>query len=460
MSIFFEDEAQLSGTDSGDEGEDLLTPNDLLFLDDEDTQDNSPSFYRAIDRTPPLLTPHSPPPFDGSTEVEPSLPTDLSTPSRKRRTPELLPLDAPIVLEEPASKTRFQLQSKGIFLTYPQCPFPLDDFFENLKARFNDPQDQIYCSREQHEDGEWHLHACLLLHKQLRTRNVSYFDDLVDPPKHPNIQSKLKSRPKTIAYVMKGPDDSLKRSTHRWEQYLKLAKSKTSTKPVAILEIVNQHDLSSASAVPALLDQLDDSEHQAYLLRHLHQVRDYLAYRHGKALRHGAALAQQTPVRVRPALTPLTSSNVRIANWLNSAIRVQRPRRSHQIWIKAPPNAGKTTLILNLEEWFSLRVYYWPKDEKWWDAYEDGAYDLIVLDEFRSQKTITELNPILSGDPIPLSRRRSPPLVKRDNLPVMILSNFSPEECYHKCSQSQLAPLLDRLEFVEVERHVRIEKED
>ena len=60
-------------------------------------------------------------------------------------------------------------------------------------------------------------------------------------------------------------------------------------------------------------------------------------------------------------------------------------------------------MISNLERWFKLRVYWWPKDETWWDGYEDGAYDLIVLDEFKSQKKITDLNPILSGDPIPLS---------------------------------------------------------
>jgi len=115
-------------------------------------------------------------------------------------------------------------------------------------------------------------------------------------------------------------------------------------------------------------------------------------------------------------------------------------------------------MISNLERWFKLRVYWWPKDEHWWDGYEDGAYDLIVLDEFKSQKKITDLNPILSGDPIPLSRRRSAPILKRDNLPVIILSNFSPEECYHKCSAQQLAPLLDRLEFIEVSNTVRIEK--
>jgi len=450
MSIFFDDEAQLSGTDSGDEDDSLITTEDLLFLDD-DSQEDNPSFYRALDN-PHIHTPPRPPPPPPSGSPDPQ-PTTTSR-KRQREKP-------PVRKSAKKQDTKFRLQSKGIFLTFPQCPYPLDSFFENLKARFSHPNDQIYCSREQHEDGEWHLHACLLLNSKLSTRNVGFFDDLVEPLKHPNIQSKLKSQSRTISYVMKGPDDSLKRSTHPWEKFLKQARSKKSTKAAAILEMVNQHDLSSPSAASALLDELDNHpDHQGYLLLHLHQVKDYLAYRHGKALRHGAALAQQTPVRVRPALTPLTSSNVRIANWLNSAIRVQRPRRSHQIWIKAPPNAGKTTLILNLEEWFSLRVYFWPKDEKWWDAYEDGAYDLIVLDEFRSQKTITELNPILSGDPIPLSRRRSPPLVKRDNLPVMILSNFSPEECYHKCSQSQLAPLLDRLEFVEVERHVRIEKED
>ena len=270
---------------------------------------------------------------------------------------------------------------------------------------------------------------------------MNYFDTLVEPPKHPNIQSKLKSQAQTVAYVMKGPDDSLKRSTHPWKQFLKLAKEKKSTKAAEVIELINQSDLSSPLACKAMLDKIDD-EHQPYLLLHLHQIRSYIQFRHTKALRAGTAAALLVPVRVRAAVTPLISTNVQIAAWLNSAIRIQRPFRSTQLWIKAPPGAGKTTLIRNLETWYSLRVYYWPKDETWWDAYEDGAYDLIVLDEFKSQKKITDLNPILSGDPIPLSRRSAPPLVKRDNLPVMILSNFAPEECFHRCSAQQLAPLL------------------
>ena len=196
---------------------------------------------------------------------------------------------------------------------------------------------------------------------------------------------------------MKGPDDSLKRSTHPWEKFIKAAKSKRSTKSSEILKLINTQDFSSNSAVQETLQRIDDDpEHQPYLLLHLHQIRDYLQFRNIKALRLGAAAAQTIPVRVRPALTPLISSNVSIANWLNSSIRVSRPHRSHQMWIKAPPSAGKTTMMSNLERWFKLRVYWWPKDEHWWDGYEDGAYDLIVLDEFKSQKKITDLNPILS----------------------------------------------------------------
>ena len=475
MSIFFDDEAQLSGTDSGDENDnDLLTSDDLLFIDDDDTQECSPSFYRSLDLTlsPPIpltLPLHTsgspePQPTSASPEAQPISASPEAQPTTRKKRGRAS--DAPKPSKKPRTAgsdkpKKFRLQSKGIFLTFPQCPFSLDLFFENLKTLFSHPEDQIYCSREQHEDGEWHLHAVVLLKNKLHTRNVAYFDNLVAPCKHPNIQSKLKSQSQTIAYVMKGPDDSLKRSTHPWEKFIKAAKSKRSTKSSEILKLINTQDFSSNSAVQETLQRIDDDpEHQPYLLLHLHQIRDYLQFRNIKALRLGAAQAQTIPVRVRPALTPLISSNVSIANWLNSSIRVSRPHRSHQMWIKAPPSAGKTTMISNLERWFKLRVYWWPKDEHWWDGYEDGAYDLIVLDEFKSQKKITDLNPILSGDPIPLSRRRAAPILKRDNLPVIILSNFSPEECYHKCSAQQLAPLLDRLDFIEVSNTIRIEKDE
>ena len=80
-----------------------------------------------------------------------------------------------------------------------------------------------------------------------------------------------------------------------------------------------------------------------------------------------------------------------------------------------------------------------------------------MLDEFRSQKMITDLNPILSGDPISLSRRGMAPVEKRDKLPVIIMSNYTPEECFPNASEhGKLEPLLDRIKVVKCEGPIRI----
>ena len=107
---------------------------------------------------------------------------------------------------------------------------------------------------------------------------------------------------------------------------------------------------------------------------------------------------------------------------------------------------------MEMERIYKSSIYYWPRDEKWFDNYENGCYDLIVLDEYRAQKKITQLNPILSGDPVQLSRRCTSPLVYRDNLPVIILSNFHPRDAYRLVEDHALAPLLDRLEIITFEQ--------
>ena len=140
-------------------------------------------------------------------------------------------------------------------------------------------------------------------------------------------------------------------------------------------------------------------------------------------------------VFVVPAPGYFNAWNNEIASWLTTNLRQKRKHRQKQLWIQGPGGIGKTTLVTMLEEIYSLSIYRWPKDERWWDLYGDGQYDLIVLDEFRSQKMITELNPILSGDPTTLSRRGMSPITKRDILPVIIMSNYTPEECFPSANE-------------------------
>jgi len=348
-------------------------------------------------------------------------------------TSSLMAASAPIGIP----RNTFQLCSKNLFLTFPQCDYPLADFVTSVKAFFTDLKIlKGVASQEQHEDGNNHLHLFVSLEKQCRTRNVNYFDNLVVPPKHPNIVSRVKSQLKCIQYVIKdGTFEPLPdANSFDLQLYLMNAQSKKSTALSMIQSI----------QAGATIDQLDD-EHPGYLLLHQASVQRYLDFLALKHLRQSRAQALQTVFRVCPANGHTTSSNEALASWMNSNIRQIRAHRTPQIWIKAGPGMGKTTLLNVLEDVLHLSIYRWPLDEKWFDGYSDGAFDLIVLDEYKAHKKITELNPILSGDRIPLSRRSQPPLVKRDNLPVMILSNYSPAECYHKASPMSLSTLTSRL---------------
>lgn len=337
------------------------------------------------------------------------------------------------------STKKFQLNTKTIFLTYPQCHTPLIDFHEQLLTRFGSLLAQGVCSRELHMDGNPHLHAALMLKSSFRSVDPKVFDSLVVPPKHPNISGRFTGGPKkAFLYVMKDKDYLPLPSDFALDEFVQTPKTDR-----ASVEISNS--ILKGSTLDELVEQ-----YPAYLLLHLTQVQRFMDYRTSLILRRGFAEAQMIPVRVQPADDFCTLWNSEIASWLNLNLRTQRAHRQKQLWISAGPATGKTSLVLWLEKTFKINVYYWPRDEKWWDGYSDDAYDLIVLDEYRAQKMITELNPILSGDPTPLSRRNAPPLVKRHNLPVLILSNFHPTCCYSKVMASQLAPLLDRLQLVEV----------
>lgn len=341
-----------------------------------------------------------------------------------------------------AAPKRFRIQSKSIFLTYPQCDYPLAEFHANIVAFFRSRSIAIahgVVCRENHEDGNFHLHAAISLLIPLDSRDVRVFDALAGG-KHPNIDGRFRKGVKAAyEYVMKEgnylalPDESFS-----------LLDFLATKKKESMSEIVVRNLRDGKN-----LDELDD-QLPAYMLQNLKKVQDYANFLSLKKRRSEFAMAQQRKVCVEPAEGFSSGWNLELASWLTKNIRQPRSHRQVQMWVKAPPGAGKTSLIMRLEEMFGLSIYFWPRDEKWWDAYADGCYDLIVLDEYRSQKMITELNPILSGDPTPLSRRNSCPLVKRDNLPVIVLSNFRPEDCYTKVSSSQLAPLLDRLIVVEV----------
>jgi len=143
-----------------------------------------------------------------------------------------------------------------------------------------------------------------------------------------------------------------------------------------------------------------------------------------------------------------SSHILQLLEWVNANVCQPRPFRSRQLYVWGPPAVGKTTFLRLLEK--SLRVYYMPTDENFYDFYDDEDYDLIVVDEFKGQKTIQDLNRWLDGQTLTV-RKKGTQCMKFRNLPVIIVSNFPPHVVYrNKFEKGELEPFTSRLLVVEI----------
>lgn len=145
-----------------------------------------------------------------------------------------------------------------------------------------------------------------------------------------------------------------------------------------------------------------------------------------------------------------------LLEWVNSNVCQSRPFRSRQLYIWGPPAVGKTTFLRLLEK--SLRIYYMPTDENFYDMYDDDDYDLIVIDEFKGQKTIQDLNRWLDGQNMSI-RQKGRQCMKLKNLPVIIVSNFPPHIVYrNKFEKGELEPFTSRVVVVEIKTMIPFER--
>ncbi len=99
-----------------------------------------------------------------------------------------------------------------------------------------------------------------------------------------------------------------------------------------------------------------------------------------------------------------------------------------------------------------------PMDVRHLDDYEDDDYDLLVMDEFKGQKSITWMNGFTQGNHFPIHRRYSG-TIKKKNLPVIVLSNYSIEGAYEKVNMynpERLQSLKNRFEVINVNKFINL----
>ena len=333
-----------------------------------------------------------------------------------------------------STSKRFNLSGSKFFLTYPQCPTPKQEVVERIRDQHPDVEGYIV-AEEVHADGTPHLHVYLAFEETRKIKDPAYFDTLVHPMKHGNYQS-VRSPNAVKKYCQKDGNYLTEGVEAMGKKRKPPSATETYVRSVVDGEISRDEGLAKYLGLRARCGSAIDRELDIQL-----RVR----------AKRQRALASHQEVAV--IASTLSKPNFKLAQWLNDNIRKHRAPRQAQLWIVAGPGAGKTTFVDQVLPYLypNLSIYSLPYDGEWQDDYEDGLYDIIIADEYRTQYRIQYLNRLADGSVTKLRRRSMKPVEKRDRLPLIVLSNYTPDEAYHKAADKgdpSLKALYDRFRVI------------
>ena len=322
-------------------------------------------------------------------------------------------------------KTRFRLSAKNVFLTYPQCDTPkqvaLDrtlEVFERWDPNF------IIVAREEHKDGNPHLHLLVSLNKRCNFKSERKLD--VIGGKHGDY-APCRSLSNSIKYVLKNGDILLWNVTE--EDLDEMVGPKK-----ALDKLV--HDIKSGKTN----QQICESSPGLYLM---HSKRIMSLRQELSLWERSSQLLSKEPHlnRIIESLeTSNSTSQNTIAEWIRTRLAAGASTmklKDPHLWIYGASNLRKTSLVRLLQQ--MMMAYLIPIDEDFYDLYPCVSWSFAYIDEFKGQKTIQWLNQWLDG-PM-LLRIKGAQHWKSEMLPTIILSNFSIDECYPNVAQNNPARL-------------------
>lgn len=287
----------------------------------------------------------------------------------------------------------------------------------------------IVC-REDHRDSEGvHLHAVVRCPKRKRWRH----SDLDEVARKHGCYQGCRSLPASVEYCMKDGDYCYDGFDPK--EYIESFAKKKSHKAREVSLLIQK-----GSVFKDILEL-----YPGYALTNKRKIDDLVDYVEMES-RVVPLLPWSEALEVITNCRTMYPENLKIYDWIIRNVKKPRAFKQLQLYVHGVPNVGKTSMIMYLEKY--LRIYHMEKSA-YTDGYYDGKYDLIVMDEFKAQKTISFWNSWLQGGVMPLNvRYRS--RTKHDNLPVIILSNYLIEEAYCNVDYEKLAPLRARIEYVNV----------
>lgn len=126
------------------------------------------------------------------------------------------------------------------------------------------------------------------------------------------------------------------------------------------------------------------------------------------------------------------SSEFKILDWSNNNLDVIRDFKQLQIWIHSDPGMGKTRFVdFSLFKYFN--IYNAPNSNTFTSEFSEDKYDLIYFDEVEEGcgLTVSFLNGLLQGSQtgFHINQKYGGTIVD-SNKPIIILSNFTPQQCW------------------------------
>lgn len=301
----------------------------------------------------------------------------------------------------------FRLNVKKLFLTYPQNASDRADIMRAVNVFFGDNLDWVVIARELHQDGTPHLHVGIGLRNRCNLRGADCLDGLAGS--HGNYVA-MKNQKECLKYITK--DD---------KEYLAQG---IDVKACIAGKVSKFDDIARMMLEGAKVNDLL-AEHPGFVLQNKRKLEDFESL----ASMMGLQRALLPWVGLSTTSQCVVPGVIEVVDWLNSAIGIKRLPRSPQLFLTGPPGIGKSRMIADLSKY--LRIYMVPRDEEFLDHYQDGMYDLAVLDEFNHSKKIQWLNTWLDGHMLPL-RKKGSQYLKTQAIPTIMISNWSLSANYQR----------------------------
>lgn len=283
--------------------------------------------------------------------------------------------------------TKFKLQSKTIFATYPKCPVDKEVMLEHYKHL---GATKAVVGQENHQDGTPHLHIYAAWEKRraFAEKTLDY------EGYHPNIQS-CKNIHAVIKYVKK--DGNFLEHNMSLDAIEKAKKNKTAV--IAEELILGKKTLREAT-----------------------EENPELLYRYGTIRKNLELFRSDRAIEMKKS----------------SPEEYPKEKRRH-IWLYGPSDCGKSTKLKQILNNYEGNTFQIPYNNDW-QGYQGER--LLWADEYKGQLTIQDLNRTCDGGA--KMNTKGGTILLHPYPQVIIVSNYAFDTCYSKAEREIIDTLKNR----------------